>query len=171
MIRVDLGSLRRDLQEMSENIQEAARPAAQAAAQVLYDEVRKNVSQIPRKTGNLMSSIYQAYSQANSGPGVATYHVSWNPRRAPHAYLVEHGHIQRYVTYMGRDGNFYTAIRPEMRGKPKPRRGASQAEKDAYYVPLPAPKQVPAVAYFRRAASAIPRAEQAAIAVLERALE
>lgn len=170
MIRVDLSSLNQDLAEMGDGLEEAARPAAQAAAQVLYDEVKRNIAAIPRKTGNLASSVYQAYSQANSSPGRATYHVSWNPRKAPHAFLIEWGHIQRYVSYIGRDGNFYTAIRPEMRGKPKPRRGASQAVKDAYYVPLSAPKQIAAHAPFRRAASKEAQAEAAAVEVLMRAI-
>lgn len=170
MIRVDLASLNRELDQLAEGIESAARPAAQAAAQVLYDEVRRNVAQIPRKTGKLMSAVYQAYSEQNSGPGRATYHVSWNPRKAPHAHLVEHGFLQRYVTYVGRDGNFYTAVRPEMRGKPKPRRGATQAEKDRYFVPLASPKQIPAVAFMRRAALKEAQAEAAAVEVLMRAI-
>lgn len=76
--------------------QEAARPAAQAGAQVLYDAVRVNVASLKRWTGNLQRSIYQAYSQDNSRPGYATYHVSWNHKKAPHGHLVEWGFLQRY---------------------------------------------------------------------------
>lgn len=169
MIRVDLSSL--GLDEMATGFTAAARPAAQAAAQEFYNEAKRNVVALGRKTGNLSKSIYQVYSEQNSEPGRATYHVSWNPRTAPHAHLLEWGHIQRYVSYVGSDGNFYTAVRPNMRGKPKPRRRASQAQKDAYYVTLPAPRQMPAYAFMRRAASAEPRAEAAALAELRKVID
>lgn len=162
LLSVDTSSLNAMLHDLGEAAVEAARPAAQAAAQVLYDEVKRNVAAIPEKTGKLAQSIYQAYSQANSSQGVATYHVSWNPVKARHGHLIENGHIQRYVTYMGRDGQMYTAKRPEARGKPKPRRGASQAEKDAYYLLLPAPKQIAARAFVRRAQVKVPQAIEAA---------
>lgn len=165
MLYVDLGSLNSMLQEMGDAAEGAARPAAQAAAQVLHDEVKRN-AQRNRKSGNLGNAVYQAFSQANSGPGHATYHVSWNSRKAPHGQLVEFGHIQRYVAYVGSDGNWYTAIRPEMRGKPRPRRRASQAEKDAYYVTLPVPRQVAAQPFVRPAASKFPQAAAAAAAKL-----
>jgi hypothetical protein len=162
MLRVDLSGLNAMLHEMGDAAEAAARPAAQAASQVLYDEVKRNAQGIRQKTGNLARSVYQVYSQANSGPGHATYHVSWNRRKAPHGGLVEFGHIQRYVSFVGSDGNWYTAIRAGMRGKPKPRRGASQAVKDAYYVTLPAPKQVAAKPFVRPAASKFSQAADAA---------
>lgn len=77
------------------------RPAAQAGAQVLYEEVlmrvpvSKKVRVYKGKTytpGALKASIYQVYSEDNSGPTRATYHVSWNARKAPHGHLVENGH-------------------------------------------------------------------------------
>jgi hypothetical protein len=162
MLHVDLSGLNAMLHEMGDAAEAAARPAAQAASQVLYDEVKRNAQGIRQKTGNLARSVYQVYSQANSGPGHATYHVSWNRRKAPHGGLVEFGHIQRYVSFVGSDGNWYTAIRAGMRGKPKPRRGASQAVKDAYYVTLPAPKQVAAKPFVRPAASKFSQAADAA---------
>jgi Flp pilus assembly protein TadG len=171
MLSVDMASVTAMLTEMGEAAEAAARPAAQAAAQVLYDEVKRNVAAIPAKTGKLGQSIYQVYSQANSGEGRATYHVSWNVRKAPHGHLVEFGHIQRYATYIGRDGNFYTAVRAEARGKRRPPRGASQAAKDAYYVPLPAPRQVPAKSFVRKAQVKFPQAEQAAADTLLRAVQ
>jgi Flp pilus assembly protein TadG len=171
MLSVDMASVYGMLEEMGDAAEAAVRPAAQAAAQVLYDEVRRNVAAIPAKTGKLAQSIYQVYSQTNSGAGHATYHVSWNVRKAPHGHLVELGHIQRYVTYVGRDGNFYTAVRPEARGKRKPGRGASQAVKDAYYVPLPAPRQVPARSFVRRAEVKFPQAAQAAADMLQRLIQ
>ncbi|WGG48925.1 HK97 gp10 family phage protein [Rugamonas sp. DEMB1] len=166
MLHVDLSGLNAMLHEMGDAAEAAARPVAQAASQVLYDEVKRNAQGIRQKSGNLARSIYQVYSQANSGPGHATYHVSWNQRKAPHGGLVEFGHIQRYVSFVGSDGNWYTAIRAGMRGKPKPRRGASQAVKDAYYVTLPAPKQVAAKPFVRSAASKFSAAADAAAAKL-----
>jgi Flp pilus assembly protein TadG len=171
MIAVDMGSVYAMLDEMGDAAEAAARPAAQAAAQVLYDEVKRNVAAIPGKTGKLAQSIYQVYSQANSSDGRATYHVSWNARKAPHGHLVEFGHVQRYVTYVGSDGNFYTAKRPSARGKRRPGRGASQATKDEYYVTLPAPRQVAALAFVRRAQVKFPQAEAAAAEVLRRMIQ
>lgn len=170
ILRLDLDHLENVLEQLGDKAEDAARPAAQAAAQVLYDQVKRNVAAIPRKSGNLEKSIYQVFSQQKSGPGVATYQVSWNKRKAPHGYLVEFGHIQRYVTYMGKNGNFYTAVRPSMRGKKKPGRRASQAVKDAYYVPLPAPKQIAAQSFIRSAASQSQAAADAAEQVLIRTL-
>jgi len=112
--------------------EEAARPAAQAAAQVLYDEVRSNVGRIKRHTGNLASSIYQAYSANNSAPGRAVYHVSWNARKAPHGHLVEFGHLQRY----------------EISFDPVTRRFTTHKDK-----PLPVPRHVAARPFLRPAAA------------------
>lgn len=166
-IDVDMAGLDSMLNELQGDVEESARPAAQAAAQVLYNEVKRNVASIGKQTGNLDSSIYQAYSQDNSAPGRATYHVSWNARKAPHGHLLENGFIQRYVTYVGTDGKWYTAVRPEMRGKPKPSRRAPQAVKDAYYVPRPGgPVQIPAKSFVRKAASMFPQALDAAEAEL-----
>lgn len=160
---VDLSALNEQLGAAQEDVERAARPAAQAGAEVLYRAVKRNVAALGEKTGNLYNAIYQAFSERQSWPGHATYEISWNPRKAPHGYLVENGHIQRYASYVGSDGNWYTAVRPEMRGKPKPRRGASQAVKDAYYVlRAGGPVQVPAKAFVRSAASQMAAAQAAA---------
>lgn len=162
MLRVDLSGLNSMLEGMADKADAAARPAAQAASQVLYEAVLRNAQQLGQKSGKLRNAIYQVFSQDNSGPGRATYHVSWNHRKAPHGGLVEFGYIQRYQVHMGSGGTWFTVVRPEMRGKPKPRRGASQAEKDAYYVPLASPRQVAAQSFVRKAASVFPAAEAAA---------
>ena len=49
-----------------------------------------------------------------------------------------------------------------MRGKAAPSKKASQAQKDAYYVTLPEPKQVPAHPFIRPAVSVMPQAIEAA---------
>lgn len=97
------------------------RPAAQAAAQVLYEEVRLRVPDskkehyfygkayrtdgtfygvggsnrvgpiAPFRPGNLRDSIYQVFSKDNSAEQRATYHISWNKAKAPYGYWVEFG--------------------------------------------------------------------------------
>lgn len=169
-VTVDMGGLEVLMGQLGDKADAAARPASQAAAQVLYDEVKRNVAAIPQKTGNLSRAIYQVFSQNNSSVGKATYQISWNARKAPHGHLVEFGHFQRYVSYLGSDGNFYTAVRPGMRGKGKPSKNAPQSVKDAYYVLLPSPKQVAAKPFVRPAVSKFPEASAAAEKVLKDAL-
>lgn len=168
-LSVDLSGLDSLLDDLGDKAENAARPAAQAAAQVLYEGVKRNVAQIGQKSGNLDRSIYQVYSEDHSGPGSATYHISWNVRKAPHGHLLEFGYIQRYASYIGKDGNWYTAVRADARGKRKPRRRASQAEKDAYYVLRPGgPVHWVGKAFVRRAVDKFPQAMEAAEAVLLR---
>lgn len=163
---VDLSGLNLLLDELGEKAKEAVRPAAQAAAQVFYEEMKGNAERIKRKTGNLASSIYQAYSPEKSGERSATYHVSWNAKKAPHGGLIEYGHIQRYVAYMRKDGKYITKVRPEAQGKPRPNRRASQAIKDAYYVTLPTPVQVAARPFARPALDKFAEAQKAAEKVI-----
>ena len=140
-LTVDLGSFDRQMDQMVVECDAAARPAAQAAAQVLYDEVKRNVARLKRHTGNLDRSIYQAYSKDNSSSHRATYHVSWNARKAPHGHLVEYGHLQRYeVSFDKATGRFVT-------------------HKDR---PLPAPRQVAARPFIRPAMARFSAAMDAA---------
>ena len=106
-LRLDLSAFDHDIDETAEEVEAAARPAAQAMAQVMYDEVNRNVAKLGKKTGNLASAIYQAYSRDASSEGVAVYHVSWNAKKAPHGHLVEFGHLQKYKVYL-KDGKWYT---------------------------------------------------------------
>ena len=147
---LDRASLQKFIQSASSKVEDAVRPAAQAGAQVIYDQAKRNVQAIGKKTGNLERSIYQAFSPEKSKLLTAVYHVSWNQKTAPHGRLVEYGHIQRYVSYVGSDGNWYTAKRKGVKGK-KPSRKASQAVKDAYYMTLKTPKLIPAKPFMRNA--------------------
>ena len=88
-------------------MRELVRPAAQAGAQVLYDEVRARVAPM-KVTGNLYSSIYQAYSD-QSTPERAVYHISWNARKAPHGHLVEYGHMQTRKVFLSEGGKWLTS--------------------------------------------------------------
>ena len=161
-INVPLAQIHGQVDRMEAAFAQAARPAAQAGAQVLYDAVVANVRRIRRVTGNLDRSIYQVFSRVRSTGGKAVYQISWNPRKAPHGHLVEFGHIQRYKMVKYRDGSIRPMVRPEKRGKRPPGRRASQAQKDAYYVLLPAMKQVAAQPFVRPAAGKIPQALAAA---------
>lgn len=129
-IKVNAAELLADMDAFADQAEAAARPAAQAAAQVYYDEVRANVGKLKRHTGNLASSIYQAYSRDNSNGGRAVYHVSWNARKAPHGHLVEFGHLQRYEVSFDRETNRFIT------------------HKDR---PLPTPKLVAARSFVRSA--------------------
>lgn len=153
-IDMDVGGLLRYVDQLNEGCEAAVRPAAQAGADIVYAQVKTNVNALGKVTGNLAKSIYQVYSRDNSGRLRAEYHVSWNYKKAPHGHLVEYGHLQRYVVYLDKRGQWKTAVRPQMRGKPRPKRNAPLSVKDAYYVPLKGgPRLVGAKSFLRRAAT------------------
>ena len=170
-IWADTSALDALLDQLGDEAEAAVRPAAAAAALVLYEEVRSNVRKMGTKSGRLLASIYRTLSEPNSPPGKATYHIGWRTSgagvRAPHGHLLEYDHIQRYASYIGKDGHWYTAVRPSMRGRPKPSGRASRAVKNAYYVPRKGgPVQVAGKRFIRNATSAFPRAIAAAEAKL-----
>lgn len=136
-MNIDMSEFNALIKDLGEGIEDAIRPAAQAGAQVIYDQVKVNVNSIGVKSGNLRKAIYQAYDTKESTDLKKIYGISWNKKTAPHGQLLEFGHIQRYSSYVGKDGKWHTAIRPDKRGTKKPSRRASQAEKDAYYVLRP----------------------------------
>lgn len=166
-IGADTSGLEDFLDALGEAAEEAVRPAAQAGIQVLYDQIKVNVASLGRLTGNLESSIYQYYSDEKSKQGLsAVYHASWNHQKAPHGQLLEFGWLQRYRYYQDNLGRVRPMVRPGMEGKPRPKRRASQAEKDAYYVTLPSPRWMPGHWFVSRAADSMERAYQAAQAQL-----
>jgi HK97 gp10 family phage protein len=112
---VDASGFHKLMGDLVDAAAEAVRPAAQAGAQVFYDRAVANVNGLAHaplkvaalgsKTGNLKGSIYQVYSKTKSTEGEqATYHISWNARKAPHGHLVEYGHIMRYRTFVATKG-------------------------------------------------------------------
>lgn len=166
-IGADTSGLEDFLDALGDAAEEAVRPAAQAGIQVLYDQIKVNVASLGRLTGNLESSIYQYYSVEKSKQGLsAVYHASWNHQKAPHGQLLEFGWLQRYRYYQDNLGRVRPMVRPGMEGKPRPKRRASQAEKDAYYVTLPSPRWMPGHWFVSRAADSMERAYQAAQAEL-----
>lgn len=145
-VSFDLFALDAAVDALEQRLHAAARPAAQAAAQVLYDRVQRNVSRLGRVTGNLAGSIYQVYSKDKSSPERAVYHISWNTKKAPHGHLLEYGYVRRFKVFVGPDGKWRTV--------------KSQ--------PLAAPVQVAAHPFVRPAAAEMPRALEAARAELVR---
>lgn len=110
-IGVDVSEVMTWLNELGDDAAKVVRPAAQAGAQIFYDEARRLVG-ISRKPhyfygkawtgsgtagkfryepGNLRDSIYQVYSKDNSNEMKATYHISWNQQKAPYGTFVEYG--------------------------------------------------------------------------------
>jgi len=101
-IKFDDTALQAKLDALRVNLQEAVRPAAQAGAQILYDEVRmrapistkahstKGKSQT-YQPGNLKASIYQVYSKSNSGDSKASYQISYNQKKAFYGRFIEFG--------------------------------------------------------------------------------
>jgi hypothetical protein len=108
-IKFDPSGLNAALDLIAAEAKETTRPAAHAGAVVLYEEVKLNVSQLGKKTGNLEQSIYHVFSKEDSDETRATYHVSWNYKKAPHGHLVEYGYMQTRKVYVGSDGNWYTS--------------------------------------------------------------
>lgn len=100
-IKMDLGAALAKIDNIKHEAEEAIRPAAQKGAQVYYDEMKlraKRGDEVrhlkggrTRPAGLLASAIYQVYSKDNSDKEKATYHISWNKKRAPHGHLVEFG--------------------------------------------------------------------------------
>lgn len=99
---MDTRGINAKLDALAKAAKAAVRPAAQAGAQVLYEEVlrRVPVSDQEHSTkgkkqtfqpGNLRAAIYQAFAQDESTDGKATYRISWNKRKAFYGRFVEHG--------------------------------------------------------------------------------
>jgi len=98
----DGAAIARGLDGITAAAQEAVRPAAQAGAQVFYDEVRQRVpvSSKPHSTkgkkqtyqpGNLRAAIYQAFMEEVERPGHASYRISWNHKKAYYGRFIEFG--------------------------------------------------------------------------------
>jgi tetrahydromethanopterin S-methyltransferase subunit B len=170
-ITMDAPQVDEYFRRLADGAAQAVRPAAQAGAQVLYDKVRDNVDRIKTVSGNLKNSIYQVYSKSLSVDGRrAVYEISWNYKKAPHGVLVEFGHMVRYVYFLDAKGVWRPKVRPERQGEPPPKRRASRAVKDAYYVPLAAPFKTTPQPFIRNAIPSFPDARAAMVASLMRAM-
>lgn len=128
-IVVDTLRLKRKLNDIWEQGELATRPAAQAGAQVFYDEAKARAPEskaphffygraskyggartiYPFEPGDLKKAIYQVFSRDNSSKSKATYHIAWNHQEVPYGFMVEFGHIQTRKVYLGSDGLWYTS--------------------------------------------------------------
>ena len=87
---------------------DAVIPSAEAGAKIIYQATLQATPQGAKghwftggrkggkgrywfNAGNLRASIYHVLSQDNTGPGYATFHISWNYKKAPYAYMVHNG--------------------------------------------------------------------------------
>lgn len=118
-IPIDLAAVDGLVDGYASLVESAIRPAAQAGSQVIYDEVVRNVQRLGKKTGKLASAIYQAYSKDNSGPAKATYHISWNARKAPHGHLVEEGYLQRYEVVLSKKTGKWITLKNRPLAQPR----------------------------------------------------
>lgn len=107
-ITAEINKFEQMLDNLSGKFEKAAGPASKAGADVLYAAVKSNLDRVGVKTGNLRQGIYRAFVREESGWGRAVYRVSWNYKKAPHGHLVEFGHIQKFVAYIGKNGQWYT---------------------------------------------------------------
>lgn len=148
-----MGPLLAKVEKMEQAIKESIRPAAFAGSDVFYKEVRMRALTVGGSK-TLQASIYQKFvidSEKGTTGDSATYHISWRKQRAksnvkgaknPQAGLpfstigfwIEFGRWQRYMVRTDKNGDWYTVKRPGAKGKP-PGRNASQAQKDAYWMP------------------------------------
>jgi len=99
--------LQAQLQAFSDNfVNDVLRPAAYAAATVLYDEMRLRV---PEKTGALKASIYRWREKQDNNRAI--FYVGVNKRKAPHWHLIEYGHYQIYRVYWNAEVQDWRTIR------------------------------------------------------------
>lgn len=112
----DFSKLDRGLDRITAAAEGGVRPAAQAGAQVFYEEMKQRApegteaehyfyGQAAKKAakgnkralaylftrGNLKKSIYQYFNKRLSTDGKAIYSITWNRRTAPYGKMVEQG--------------------------------------------------------------------------------
>lgn len=112
----DFSKVHAKLDQIAATARASTYPAAQAGAQVFYDEVRarapvgdqdehyfygdaakkapkgrKKAQAYLLKRGGLRDAVYQYRRRYYDDGGRATYLVSWNHREAPHGFMVEFG--------------------------------------------------------------------------------
>lgn len=103
-IAFDFSKLSSKLDRLAKIVTQGARPAAQAGAQVFYDEMKQRASTQGSEgeysapgaapfvqSGKLRDAIYQAFVEKESGYLNAVYRISWAKKKAPHGHLLENG--------------------------------------------------------------------------------
>lgn len=157
----------KQLKQLGDGIKtHVARSTARAGALAYYDTLESNTPVGP--TGNLYRSLYHAYADDVSTANYKEYQVGFRGNygkkkkkkkgeeepfsSSKHLHLVEFGHMVRYAFKKDKNtGEWITLVRPEKIGAPRPNpKTASQAEMDAYYIPLKTPFQIPGKGFVRR---------------------
>lgn len=154
MLKVDFdtGPLLAKIGGLEQKIKDAVRPAAFAGSDLLYKEVKHRALTIGGSK-RVAAAIYQKFVVTSASGALgdsATYHISWRKgdsknNKKGHAgegalptttigFWIEFGRWQRYMVKTDKDGNWWTIRRPGVTGKP-PGGDASQAQKDAYWMP------------------------------------
>lgn len=128
------------------------RPAAYAAVTVLYDELKLRTEGGQYSEGDLNAAMYRWREKGDIG-NKAIFYAGVNKRKAPHWWVVEHGHWQ-----------YFTVVKPET----GPYAGQFVTLKNK---PLPQPKFVPAKPYLGPAADKLPEAMQVAMRVMKERLK
>ncbi len=108
-IKFDQSGIDAALDKLTAKANNAVRPAAQAGAQLLYDEARarcpvsaeahffygtsykKSGTRYFFSPGSLRDSIYQVFSKDKSTEDKSTYHIAWNHQKVPYGFMVEFG--------------------------------------------------------------------------------
>lgn len=92
------------------------RPAAQAGAQVFYDEMKLRTEALDQKAqlrvkgdntrGLLNASIYQYHAKRVSSAAQQVYYIGPNKKEAPHWFNVEFGHYRINRVFVTPEGKF-----------------------------------------------------------------
>lgn len=107
-VTTDLSAFVDLMDDVVQASQDAAEPAAAAGSELIYQATMLATPHGSKghwfsggkkggkgrwwfNAGNLRASIYQVLSKDNTGPGYATFHISWNFKKAPYAYMVHNG--------------------------------------------------------------------------------
>ena len=101
-IAFDFSKIAAKLDGITKAAEQGVRPAAQAGAEVFYQEVKQRVpvsakahsTKGKKQTftpGTLRKAIYQAFADKESGDGKASYRISWNKSHAFYGRFVEFG--------------------------------------------------------------------------------
>lgn len=108
-INFDIRQFSEAIDQKKKQFQEATRPAAQAGAQVIYDQARLNVPVSKKghffygtsfkingkkyyfESGSLKKSIFQRYQKEKSSPNIAIYNITYDTDIAPYGHMVELG--------------------------------------------------------------------------------
>lgn len=140
----DFSKLEKRLDKITSAAEKGTRPAAQAGAQVFYEEMEQRApegteaehyfyGQAAKKAakgnkkalaylftrGNLKKSIYQYFNKRLSADGKAVYSITWNRKKAPYGKMVEEGTSRSAAQSFQRSA--YDAVRRRAVGAVKSR--------------------------------------------------